>query len=47
MDRAFKGTVASRKRAASAHTGFSPSPEAAAPEPPVREGGRLYTGVME
>jgi len=47
IDRAFKGTVASRRRAAGAASGFSPCPEAAAPEPPVREGGRLYTGVME
>lgn len=46
-DRAFKGTVASRKRAASASTGFSPCPAAAAPEKPVREGGRLSMGVME
>ena len=46
-DRAFKGTVASRRRAASATAGFSPCPEAAAPEEPVREGGRLYMGVME
>ena len=47
FNRAFKGTVASRKRATRADTGFSPCPEAAAPEQPVREGGRLYTGVME
>jgi hypothetical protein len=47
MDRAFKGTVASRKRAASAACGFSPCPKAAAQEKPVREGGRLYMGVME
>ena len=47
LDRALKGTVASRKRATSADSGFSPCPEAAVPEPPVREGGRLYTGVME
>jgi retron-type reverse transcriptase len=46
-DRAFKGTVASRRRATSAASDFSPCPEAAAPEKPVREGGRLYTGVME
>ena len=46
-DRAFKGTVASRKRATSAAADFSPCPEAAAPEKPVREGGRLYMGVME
>jgi hypothetical protein len=26
---------------------FSPCPEAAAPEKPVREGGHLYMGVME
>ena len=47
MDRAFKGTVASRKRAASVASGFSPCPEASAQEKPVREGGRLYMGVME
>jgi retron-type reverse transcriptase len=46
-DRAFKGTVASRARASGAAPGFSPFPEAAAPEKPVREGGRLYMGVME
>jgi len=46
-DRAFKGTVASRVRAASAASDFSPCPEAAAPEKPVREGSRLYMGVME
>ena len=46
-DRAFKGTVASRKRATSAADGFSPCPEAAVPEKPVREGDRLYMGVME
>lgn len=46
-DRAFKGTVASRKRATSATADFSPCPEAAAPEKPVREGDRLYMGVME
>ena len=46
-DRVFKGTVASRKRATSAVSDFSPCPEAAAHEKPVREGGRLYTGVME
>jgi hypothetical protein len=46
-DRAFKGTVASRKRASCAVADFSPCPEAAAPEKPVREGGRLYMGVME
>ena len=46
-DRAFKGTVASRKPATSVASGFSPNPEAAAPEKPVREGGRLYMGVME
>jgi len=46
-DRAFKGTVASRKRATSAVADFSPCPEAAAQEKPVREGGRLYMGVME
>lgn len=46
-DRAFKGTVASRKRAAGAAADFSPCPEAAALEKPVREGGRLYMGVME
>ena len=45
--RAFKGTVASRERAASAAPDFSPCPEAAAPEKPVREGSRLYMGVME
>lgn len=47
MDRAFKGTVASGKRASSAGSGFSPCPEAAAQDEPVREGGRLYMGVME
>jgi hypothetical protein len=47
LDRAFKGTVASRTRATSAPSGFSPCPEAAAPDLPVREGGRLYTGVTE
>ena len=46
-DRAFKGTVASRKRATSVVDDFSPRPEAAALEEPVREGGRLYMGVME
>jgi reverse transcriptase-like protein len=46
-DRAFKGTVASRKRATSAAAGFSPCPEAAVLEKPVREGDRLYMGVME
>jgi retron-type reverse transcriptase len=46
-DRAFKGTVASRRRATSAAADFSPCPEAAAQEKPVREGGRLYMGVME
>ena len=46
-DRAFKGTVASRKRATTAVSDFSPCPEAAAHEKPVREGGRLYMGVME
>jgi retron-type reverse transcriptase len=44
-DRAFKGTVASRH--GNANAGFSPCPEAAALEKPVREGGRLYMGVME
>ena len=46
-DRAFKGTVASRRRASCVAADFSPCPEAAAPEKPVREGGRLYMGVME
>jgi hypothetical protein len=46
-DRVFKGTVASRKRATSAVSDFSRCPEAAAPEKPVGEGGRLYMGVME
>ncbi len=46
-DRAFKGTVASRKPATRAVSDFSPCPEAAALEKPVREGGRLYMGVME
>jgi len=46
-DRAFKGTVASRGRAVRIASGFSPCPEAAVPEKPVREGGRLYMGVME
>ena len=45
--RAFKGTVASRQRATSATAGFSQDPEAAAHEKPVREGGRLYMGVIE
>ena len=45
--RAFKGTVANRKRATGAASGFSLHPEAAAQEKPVREGGRLYMGVME
>lgn len=45
--RAFKGTVASRKHPTSVAADFSPYPEAAAPEKPVREGGRLYMGVME
>ena len=45
--RAFKGTVASRKRAACAASDFSLCPEAAAPEKPVGEGSRLYMGVME
>lgn len=47
IDRAFKGTVASRVRAASVAPDFSPCPEAAAAKMPVREGGRLYMGVME
>jgi hypothetical protein len=46
-DRAFKGTVASRERATRASSGFSLNPEAAAQEKLVREGGRLYMGVME
>ena len=46
-DRAFKGTVASRRNASSAASDFSLCPEAAVPEKPVREGGRLYMGVME
>ena len=46
-DRAFKGTVASRKRASGAASDFSLHPEAAAQEKPVRGGGRLYMGVME
>jgi hypothetical protein len=46
-DRAFKGTVANRVRARSATPDFSLRPEAAAQEKPVREGGRLYMGVME
>ena len=46
-DRAFKGTVASRKRASGAASDFSLHPEAAAQEKLVREGGRLYMGVME
>lgn len=46
-DRGFKGTVASRERAAGATAGFSPNPEAAAFKKPVGEGGRLYMGVME
>ncbi|MBZ5686816.1 MAG: hypothetical protein LAP86_17465 [Acidobacteriia bacterium] len=47
LDRVFKGTVASRRHGACAAPDFSPCPEAAAPEKPVREGGRLYMGVME
>ncbi len=47
IDRAFKGTVANRQRAASATADFSPCPEAAVPDKPVGEGGRLYMGVME
>ncbi|HVN19186.1 MAG TPA: reverse transcriptase/maturase family protein [Dongiaceae bacterium] len=47
FDRAFKGTVANRAHTVSAASGFSPHPEAAAQEKPVREGGRLYMGVME
>jgi len=47
IDRAFKGTVANRAHAASVAPDFSPCPEAAAHETPVREGGRLYMGVME
>lgn len=46
-DGAFKGTVASRMRASCGAADFSPCPEAAALEKPVREGGRLYMGVME
>lgn len=46
-DRAFKGTVASRMRASGTASDFSLHPEAAAHEKPVREGGRLYMGVME
>lgn len=46
-ERAFKGTVASRRRASGTASDFSPCPEAAALEKPVREGGRLYMGVME
>jgi hypothetical protein len=46
-DRAFQGTVASRMRASCVVADFSPCPEAAALEKPVREGGRLYMGVME
>lgn len=40
-DRVFKGTVASRRRAVGVSADFSPCPEAAALEIPVREGGRL------
>jgi hypothetical protein len=47
VDRAFKGTVASQGSASSTSPDFSPCPEAAAQEIPVREGGRLYMGVME
>lgn len=47
FDRAFKGTVANRVRARKAPPDFSPCPEAAAQRKPVREGGRLYMGVME
>jgi hypothetical protein len=46
-DRALKGTVASRTRASRDAADFSLCPKAAAPEKPVREGGRLYMGVME
>jgi len=46
-ERAFKGTVASRKPATGAAADFSLLPEAAVQEKPVREGGRLYMGVME
>jgi retron-type reverse transcriptase len=46
-NRAFKGTVASRRHASRDAADFSPCPEAAALEKPVREGGRLYMGVME
>jgi hypothetical protein len=46
-ERAFKGTVASRGRATSAAADFSLCPEAAVQEKSVREGGRLYMGVME
>lgn len=46
-NRAFKGTVASRRHASRDAADFSLCPEAAAPEKPVREGGRLYMGVME
>lgn len=45
--RAFKGTVASRGRASCAVSDFSLCPEAAALDKPVREGSRLYMGVME
>ena len=44
IDRAFKGTVASRR---SRPSDFSPCPAAAAREMPVGEGGRLSMGVME
>lgn len=43
-DRAFRGTVASRRPTPS---DFSPCPAAAAQEMPVGEGGRLSMGVME
>ena len=46
-ERAFQGAVASRQRATRATAGFSQTPEAAAHEKPVREGGRLYMGVIE
>jgi len=46
-NRAFKGTVASRRHASRDAADFSLCTEAAAPEKPVREGGRLYMGVME
>jgi hypothetical protein len=46
VTRAFRGTVARLCRSAE-RTAFSPVPEAAAKQTPVREGGCLSMGVME